>query len=350
MQLVSDIVKIFGICICIYILRGVLRSKMRSEWTFEDKIFLGMCYLVIAICSFQMFTVAIFGLFGYNQITSNIFFVPDIMNLMFAMSWMIFLDYLVYRNFRRIRRNIRISMLPIALLLLMDAIMVAMWIGASKGAISLLANGRYVFSYIVLPYECLEILLSAVYVVGAFIVVRDYQKKRMEPLFLRLDFFVFPWVLGMLALHLFGIDVMGFFDAIALLVTYKALKQRAKFLDYETRAYNEEFLNYFKKYLDIIKLQEVTAFVVKAPSHKKALLDIIKESMPQKSFVVRMNSGSFLIFSETMSKLAAELFMKSLQDAGLNHNPPIRLFINYHTKMVQETSSEFIDKILSSEE
>ena len=332
--------------LCIYVISSFLRSKKGKKLYPEDKFFLGMSFLTIAIAVYPVIIIRFVKWLPLMHLTSFALFVPDLLNLLFAMGWLIFLDYSVYRNRSRIRRNLQIAALPLTFMLVLEITMLVMIEMASKEKISVNMHGVYFSAWITAPYDALEIIMTVACIISAYRLVSAYHKRRMEPIFLRFDFFIVPWIIGTFLMLFLYLSVMGFFDSLVLFFIYRVLMEREKYLDRETGAYNEQFLILYDDFMDKAEFAGMTAFVVKVHTQKEALLDIIKGSMPERAFVVRLDNGSFLIFCEALSRMTLEMFERSMQDAGLNHNPPVSVKVRNFTRKAQESASDFTKRIL----
>ena len=333
--------------ICIYIAITFCRSKQGKEWFLEDKMFMGICILTFCIGIFPGFALLFLGAtIGSLEILATLLYVPDILNLVFALSWLLFFDYIVNKNIRRLQRHIRLAALPFGLLLVMEAFMIKTAREAHYGRIALTVRGRYYATWISVPYTFLELLLIVVFMYGGFKLMRDYHEKRLEPMFFRFDYFIIPWIIGTVLQFAFLISVSGVFDAIALFIASKAFMEREKYLDRDTGAYNEQFLTLYDDFMEKEEFSGITAFVVRVASQKEALLDVIKDSMPDKAVVVRLDNGAFLIFAEVLSKMPIEMFERSMQDSGFNHDPPVSVYVRHYTRLAQESASEFTKRVL----
>ena len=347
---ITVLTSLISLVILTYVIWDMHRngSGLKSKY-FEDKLFVLLCIMNLILIGYGIL------ILFYNDVKDNSYlsrfmlYSPDIIYLLYALIWMLFLDYYVNRDMERIKGHVITAVGPFILLIFFEIVIITVEYNMSRGRMNWAFQDTFDYQWLVIPYLIIEAVLTLSYIIGGFVIIRDHHRKRMEPVFLRLDFFVVPWLLGVIIGETFFSGALGLFASVSILITYIPLKMRKKYLDDESRAYTEEALDFILKYIEREKIQEGCAFIVKAPMHKDQLYNIIKLNIPEGALVIHMNNGDFLIFTNIRSKLAIEVFERTIQDAGINYDPPTSIHVMNFRRLAHESMNDFVDRVLKDE-
>ena len=330
-----------GVVISIIVMLGVLRLKGKdNEWLYEDRLFLRVAVLTLIMDVLRVVIIWTVPTSMFYTLVSFAYFIPDIVFVIFALSWLIFLDYLANKSMHRVKRFIRFSLAPI---LLMSAwIFVVIHVQNTPG----LETKYFGSTYFI--YKIIRTVIVTAYMIVGYRIISDFHRRRMEPLFMRLDFFIVPWILGMIFVYGLNLGTNTFFASIALLITYLAYKQRCKFVYRGTDAFQESFAPHFATYVEKLKLQGECAFLINAHGARDAFTEVLDQCRPEKSFLIQRDDGTYMLYTMAKRKAVLELLEQTFKDTGTAHVPPVSLTISHHIKDKAESSREFITRVISA--
>ncbi len=315
---------ICAVLILIYI--AVEMKKLMSSSTekrTEDVFFLRSCNLVIVqvFLFFIRLLLARFlryeSAFKYYIAISNVILNFDmLLKFIFPLTWLVFLDYYVYKSRSRIKNKYRFALVPF---LVVIATRLAFWISYR---IELAIHPEPIMGYRPLfitfhfLHENVLFLIGAAYMIYAYMIVRTYHKEMKQPLFMRLDVFVVPWVLGVIIDRLVGVRITILFSSIALLLTFFSIRNRYRYLYPGTEFYGESFIPYLEKYLVKKNIEGGNVIFFNSKDNTQALGKILWQYRIPKSIVIRMNNGGYAMIADVKNNNGIDLCCNLISDAA----------------------------------
>ena len=183
-----------GVVISIIVMLGVLRLKGKdNEWLYEDRLFLRVAVLTLVMDLLRVAIIWAVPTSMFHTLASFAYFIPDIVFVIFALSWLIFLDYLAGKSELRVKRFVRFSIVPI--LVMIACAFVVIHVQNTPGH-----DAKY-YETVYFIYKIIRTVIVAAYMIVGYRIISDFHIRRMEPLFMRLDFFIVPWILGMIFVY-----------------------------------------------------------------------------------------------------------------------------------------------------
>ncbi len=275
------------------------------------------------------------------------FMVMDFLKILFPLTFLVFLDYFVYKSEKRIKNKYRFALAPyIALISLWIAIEYMKSVEAEKVDKILAEGGTFVFQKLASILNLMILLLYLGYFIYAFLIVRIYYKEMKQPLFLRLDRFAIPWALGLILTVITGINLGEIFDSIALLLIYLALEKRDRFLKPGSEFYNEAFIPYFEKYCSKKRINGGCAIYCLSEGNDKELGDVLWKYRIPKSVMISMDRGGYLILSDAKDKRVPNVYEMLVEDVA-KQEADINVKISSWISEKKENNSEFARRVFS---
>ncbi len=245
-------------------------------------------------------------------------FLNDLIPIIYSvncLNWLKFIDAAVNNNDRAIKEKYRYYYAPIVFLVV------------------LMGTWRLIYDYATVY---LHFLFFVVYVAGhigipaffmykAFSMARKYQKELKNPLLLRLDIFIIPWIIGVFATR---IDLDPMCQTIGLLLAFAFLKKRGHYLDEDMLFYNENFVDFLDDYDKKHGFSGGYAMILYS-ENEDILAESIRQCVSEKSLVVRTNEKYFIIYTHIRLKSAIQVFIITVQDNASKKLPDINIEADY---------------------
>ncbi len=329
-----------ALVISIVVMIGIFRLKGSGKaWIYEDRLLLGVCLMTLIMDTFRLAVIWILPTSLYGSPWVAVLLFPDIVYALFALPWLMFLDYMANKSRIRVRRFAYYSAVPVLIMIMSIAVVVYTQLTPA------LFEDYYYPAWMV--FDMIRISIVSAYMVIGYRTISDFQRRRMEPMFIRLDFFIIPWIIGLVCVHGFKRVTVSFFASISLLITYLAYKQRCKYVYRDTDIFKEEFAPYFANYVEKLRLKGECAFLISAEGERDAITEVLEQCRPEKSFLLQKNDGTYMLYTLEKGKAVVGLFEQTLRDAGEAHVPPVSLSVSHHIKDKTESSGDFIRRIIT---
>jgi hypothetical protein len=290
----------------------------------------------------------------YNPLAHIILYLPDMILLFYMLQWLVFCDYSVEHSLDSIKRRYRFALIPylVYTVLLVAGFVILQYVHKAieeqNDALYDTADRCYtIWSW---TYYVIALGIIIMYLVGAFRIMRYYQKQKKEPVFLRMDLFIIPWIIELILQNIPGfflvLDVPCAF--ITLILTYISLRNRYLYLDMETGFYNGSFLPYFEKYAEKKGLNKGYGAVLITTDDMNKTAGLIKLYKPDSAIVVEAEQGKILVLSDTRNKNAYRLFLDLLNDPSGKESHNTKIEGSFLLQEKDEPLDDFISRITSS--
>ena len=294
-------------CILAIILKD---ENLRRRSGQQDRLFFIECMLVLCynlLCiSRDTFLPHISMLFEYS-----VMLIREVLYLMIALQWLVCVDYSLYRSMDHIRRHYFHAVIPVIVITVMD--IVHSYINQFY---------YYTAGWAVEAMDLLFILKLMIvlgYFAAAVYLVRKHEKFKLEPRFLRLSVFIVPFLIG--ALFRFSTGPM---TALGVILTYRVLKRRERYIDYGTGLYNSGYLDCISAHWD-----------------KKGIL---KTNRIHNAFAIMLGEGRYLLLTgyirESAMKMAEQMIMEEASEASPPFEPQIHMMQRREGQSMKEMASE----------
>ncbi|MCR5747862.1 MAG: hypothetical protein K6G03_09145 [Lachnospiraceae bacterium] len=304
------------IAMLVILLILIFAHSLRKSRHIEEKMFRRLCFATILLAAVNAFinipvsNADVFDMYSRYNIKFMIMpsVITDIAYLFCCLQWRIFVDAMVNRSYFRIRRNYLSAILPFILLMILEAIFQHLYSTGDPGR-ALLVKILYYLIYLA---------VLAVYVLQVCLNVRYHKREKKRTLFLRVDVFIIPFLLGLM-LH--GISyARGVYVATGVVLTLFFMRKRFRYLDLETDFYNEEYLSFMEEKIDAKEDFGGCVISVKGAQLSETAR-LLADVSPYKSIIFRMRDNTLMMFSILNNRSAADLFSKMIKEEAINRNP-----------------------------
>ena len=285
----------------------LLTPKLRKHKRTEDKLIFWECVLIWfpGFYTLILSYVPIEWIYRWPWINYLYLARPVLIELLYMLAilqWLIFVDYCLYRSKDHLRRRYRHSVIPILIVVILDSIIAyIIYTLAFTRTVDICAD--------VLWYVKMAVELC--YIATAIYLVRRYSKQSHEPKFLRISAFIVPFLLGNL-IRFYDMFFMG----LGVVLTYRAVKRRDKYIDHETGFYNGEYLEYLRTFRREKGYFEGYAMSIEAKGNGKAMADLLRELKPAGISIFSLGEERFLLLGETTRESALSMTAMTLKEAA----------------------------------
>ncbi len=333
----------------------------------EDRMFRKMCILVMIYSVFVLIRQLLLfvpdppGPFGnvLIVITAISYYVPDFLYVFFALMWLCFVDMSLFHIRERVIKRIRSSVIPLSSVIVFQILLIVLCV------IILHRNSKFddITTLLDHIYYIFMIVIGLIFIIKGYRALKFYYKNRKEPLFLRLDIFIIPWLIGFFLKAISPILLMineianigdikelfedlgyiylgtdPFFAALALFLTYYSMRLRYRFMDYETGFYSEDFIDFMKKYAIKHNYRKGSLISFKSSMDIKDNVSLLNDCKPERCMIFRLKDDSFLILTSQDNKIAVETLISMIKDEGRMRDPEADISLDY--RLIQEDDSD----------
>ncbi|MCR5402331.1 MAG: hypothetical protein K6E91_00715 [Butyrivibrio sp.] len=331
-------------------------SPLRKSKEQEDKILRQLFIAVLLFAATDLVREFQFA-FGFVKASSPpgliIYFLPDLMEITYILLWLIFVDYTVCKNLDSIRVRYRLIPISYCVLIALQIVYAVLMIRVFdeyevSGEVTPASMNMYTaWGWI---YYAAFLLFETGCMIYAFCVMRYHQKESRLPLFLRLDAFIIPFVIALIAKNIPGfylhMDVIC--AMLSVLLTYLTVRKRYLYLDFETGFYNEAFLKFVSSYVKKQGYSGGSVIEIRVPGHEKEFADMFKKIKPEESLMIRMKDGSFLLISSVNSEIAIRCFDELLSEGARSLDPDIKISTRHWIRDKKEDIPGFTERVLAA--
>ena len=172
-----------------------------------------------------------------------------------------------------------------------------------------------------------------------------YAKETEQPLILRLDFFVIPWIICFFNDLIPMPPLDGFFSSLALILTWIVVSRRYKYLDQETGFYTEEFLSELDAYADRSRSKGGSVIIFETEKDENELAESIRASKPANSSVIKINKGRFLLISRVNEIKSLNYLIRIVCSEKWKNKINTDINAEYHILKENVTFKEFLNDL-----
>lgn len=283
-------------------------KELRNSNRFEIKYFYRFCYMTLAVNLYSLFWIwesnfkstmgdsLIIGLFD-----SVFAFILNGGIVALGLFWLIFADASVFNSPDRIARRYKKAGYPLVFMALLIALEAIFYIYYPIGTVIIL-----------LIYYISALIIAYLYISYAWKIARTYSREMSQPMPLRMDYFVIPWIMCFVTSFISIPHLDALFSSVAALLTFLVLKKRREFTDDEHGYYKENYLPELEKYLIKKGRKLKTAILFKNNGKSNTLSDSIWDTKPDNSIVVKHSDDEYLVFIDTKNDSDVKLLISTV--------------------------------------
>ena len=288
MELYSIILNSTGLLGILFIL--VFDGDIRKSRRLDIRFFRWLCVITLIADSFVVFRslnyLPVYRDLLDNRMDTVILCIETALSVIVGLSWLKFVDSSAFNSPDRIKRRYRYSFIPLACIAVLT--MLAYCFYDALPVLTLIS---------VLTVYIFALTVSFSYIRYAWKMARVYAKEADQPLILRLDFFVIPWILCFFN-DLIPIPPLdGFLSSLAVILTWIVVRRRYKYLDPDTGFYTKAFLPELELYIKKSGSKSGSVILFETKADKDILVESIRASKPSNIAVIIAEGGGFFLIS-----------------------------------------------------
>ncbi len=328
----------------IIILAGLLifSKRIRKRENLTEKIFFRMVITGIAIWFLENIYVfmSIAGLTkgeGWVNVMPLAYALAEMLYAALTLQWLILVDSMVYKSPSHIKRRFKYAYIPILL-----GVVFAIF------QYSCYYLEFFELETVLLLFDIVTALIALAQiaiVIQTYIVVHRYNKDRRVPLFLNLEVYVIPAVIGCILALLIHNDLPREFSyAVGIALTFIVASNRYRYIDDETGFYNRSFLELCEGQSGKRTFDASTAIVLKAEGHDAELVNIIKTGKPKNAEAIKLRDCVYMVTSGAQSEDAVKVFIKYIDMASSKSRQAFDVAPCIVSRQESETTGDFIKR------
>ena len=337
--------------------REKISGRRVVERTFRYLTLTAFIYAVLGVI--KQIAVLKTGLLFKVGLMFFVYHIQDMAYLIYTLMWVIFVDAVLYRSSDGLRRRYGLTFIPFAIMLViliaafvMERMQIAY--GGDQNFLIGLITGILERVYFLIAF-----LVGAFCMIQAFRLARCYQKEVKQPVFLRLDVFIIPWIFGFLSSLSYLLSLMlspaGFFRipdlsvicaALSLVFTFISIKNRYRYMEQETGFYKEEYMDRIIKFMDRRHVVINSGIALRFSKDRDRMALLLSELKPDRSSVISLSDGVFLIFSDTRNGSAVQLLLKLIKTGACEEDPGAEVECVSLLRNTDESVIHFRDRLL----
>ena len=281
----------------------------------------------------------------YAFILSLLCCIKEMMSLQIIIRWNLFVDYGIHRSYDHVVKKYRRTKIPCAvaavlfILLYMILDSCFKYVGAAVSVMNGFTYLCYLFQFILAANAC-YIAFSA-------------KKTRKQPSFLRLDVFIVPVAAGYILILMPGINIADYRSiciAIAVVLTWRSVVNRYKYVDPYTGFYNRDFLVSMNEYMEKSGYPNGTGVYFNAPGSNDRLIPILDSLKPQDAEIFSLGENEYLMMAGPQRESVLKLFIKSVRLKAAEEDSSISISTSYAIREKEESVEEFTGRLLGLQE
>ncbi|MBQ1527184.1 MAG: hypothetical protein IIZ75_08625 [Lachnospiraceae bacterium] len=347
----------------------IFGRRFKGSKRVEDIMFgyLGVSALIYAVFGVLRCYVLINTQFFYEiGVLSFAYKIVDVAYLFYAFMWVLFIDASLYHSTDGLKRRYSLAVVPYVViigLLLINSFLEGYINAGDRGTLNstgMLMDVLDLSRLLSLSVFFISFILGAAYMLYARRLSVSYQKDIRQPVFLRLDVFFIPWLIGWIPMLLMYIS--SFFDmkyhlrlpdfsvlcaAVSLVLTHLSMKNRYRYLDYETGFYKEEFLDNITEFMEKKHAPVNCGVLIRVSGKRQEFAKILSDQRPERSTVILLSEDGFVLFSDVRSSSAVKLLEQDLREASDEQIPGIDLNITVRFREKDEAMEAFRNRMIN---
>ncbi len=337
-EIVNVIIGIVSLGILIFTWIQNRQSNMLRDY--EGRLFNALCLLAACESVATMFLTYLEDVDNKVLLAIDAFFqmTDGVLCTVLVLQWLIFLDYVLYHSRDHIRRTYRRAYVPIVICVVIEFLWSLFNVVAPKG----MSGNDAVWT---MPFSLIGLFIELYYLTASFRLVRIYHKNNVQPAFLKVNLFVWPFVAGYLLLFFTGYEFRILGVTVGILITWFRLKKRGRFLDEATGFYKPGYLPYAEAGQKGRGMEEWSVMVFETDGDAGVLAEVLKAFRPENSALMRSGSGQFLLAGSVREPSELRFIMDSVRDAVAEEEPGIEVRTSWTERNAGESAENYLRRI-----
>ncbi len=292
-----------------------------------------------------------------DTFNSFLYFVKELLILQSIFFWNRFVDYAVYRSFDHVKKKYRRTFIP------------AMAIAVLLIGFRLLHSPHYressnPFLVILDFFGFVCYILEFYYVANAIWIGWKSTKERKAPTFLRMTVFVIPLILGFVLnysflflpesvmygnLHLMdwlSFDTRFPFLLIAVILTWRTVEKRYRYMDPINGFYNKEFLSDMNSYMEKNGYPNGVGVYFGSPGSKGKLIPVLNQLKPIDSEIFSLGEDEYLLMAGPQKQSVLRLLVKSVELGLAQNDKALKVKSAFAIRNQDESVETFTKRLL----
>ena len=281
----------------------------------------------------------------YAFVLSLLCCIKEMMSLQIIIGWNLFVDYGIYGSYDHVikkYKRIRIPCVVMSVLFILFYVIFDSYLKYGGAAVSIM-NG---FTYLCCV---LQFILAA----NACLIVLSAKKMRKPPSFLRLDVFIVPVVLGYI-LNLLPVinkaDYRSICMAIAVVLTWRSVLNRYKYVDPYTGFFNRDFLDSMNEYMEKSGYPNGVGVYFNVPGNGDKLVPVLIGLKPQDAEIFSLGEDEYLLMAGAQKESVLKLLIKSIKLKASKEDSSMEISTSYAIREKEESVKAFADRLLKLQE
>ena len=267
--------------------------------------------------------------------------IKEMMSVGIIAGWNLFIDYGIYRSNDHVIKKYKRIQIPCAVLSLLFILLYVVFDSYIKygGAAVSVMNG----------FTSLCLVLQFVLTANACHIVLSAKKRRKPPSFLRLDVFIVPVVLGYI-LNLMPVintaDYRSICLAIAVVLTWRSVLNRYRYVDPYTGFFNRDFLTSMNEYMEKSGYPNGSGVYFTAPGKGAELIPILDSLKPQDAEIFSLGEDEYLLMAGPQKESVIKLLIKTIRLKASLEEGSMDIGTAYAIREKEESTGAFTDRLL----
>ncbi len=322
----------------------LLSVYIRKRERPDSKIFFVMCVDCIIMCVFLSINVLMrYRDFpGARLITLISMTASELTIVMFLLTWLNFVDYMIYGSNDHILRHIKAYSVPV-------------FVEAGLYLINLFTNLVFKFGIVFTvnddliyrrcPGFFVTKLIEIAYAVATIAMIVRFRKRTKAPVFIKISPFMIPLVLGSVVSIVSDYSAHSLGIAVGLIMLHFSMMDGFCYVDERYGCYNRAYLSYVGNFAKKKGISGGTGIVFEVEDKLKEFSDILRDEKPANADVVYMGDGRFIMISGTQRKSSVEMLIELITEACEENS--IRFRSTYGIREKDEASKAFLERLLA---
>ena len=257
-------------------------------------------------------------------------------------EWNSFVEFAIFRSVdhdAKRRRLLKRYGIAVVIGFILVYLLAYRMFGAGLNLISFLAVTMFVF-----------FAIGIYFMIRSVVCVHIAKKTRKPPSFLRLDGFIIPivitYVLSFFSIILQEWDLRSVGIAIAVLLTWKSVLNRYRYVDPFTGFFNKNFLSSMNDYMEKSGYPNGIGVLFKAPGTGNKLIPVLDGFKPADSEIFSFGDGEFLLMAGPQKESVIRLLINGVKRTASEESDIKEINTKYAVREKNESAEEFTARLL----
>ncbi len=331
-------------------------KPLKTSNRIEDKVFRRLIWTVLlyAVMDFlRRVQKSQFYILPFDTLPAHlVLYLPDLVELLYVLLWLIFVDLVVNKSPDSIKRRYHFAIIPLAVYLFLQGVG---YFFLNRLHIELVTTGSMTtesqdlymkWSYF---YYFIGLIIVCLYMAYSFHILRHHFNENKEPVFIRLDVFILPFILGIASKFTpnFSLNIDIPCAMLSVFLTYLSMRNRYKYVDLETGFYREIYLDYLVKYAADHSYEDATIIAFGRQEQPKEFIELLNMCKPDKSIIIQMEDKSLMMVSDYQKESVISFFVYVLKDEMQKKKSDFQIDIRYWLWQNEGAIQDFIKKVMT---